>query len=212
MAVAACNPPPLAPDGTVIFLIAGASSVAATGSVEIVAVLMEQGGSADTTSTDGRPAGTPVQDGTLVSFITNLGRIEPAEARTDNGTVKVRFVGDGRSGTATILAFSGAVRAETTLKVGTAAVETLALRATQLPIGLTGGSSTITATVLDASGNTLPGLTIQFSSTRGTLSAGSAVTNPAGEASVLLSTTADATVTATVGTKTATVTVALRPS
>src|SRR6187402_2591556 len=30
-------------------------------------------------------AGTPVQNGTLITFTTTIGRIEPAEARTHNG-------------------------------------------------------------------------------------------------------------------------------
>lgn len=203
----ACNPPPLAPSGAVLFLTAAASSVPSTGSVDIVAVLMEAGGTtAPTPGTPaGRPAGTPVQDGTLVSFLTNLGRIEPVEARTENGSVKVRFTGDGRSGTATVLAYSGTVRAEIALKVGTAAVDSLALSAT--PVGPAGGSSTVTARVLDANGNTLPDLSIQFTTTRGLLSANTATTNAAGEASVTLSTTVEALVTATIGTKTATVTV-----
>lgn len=208
-ACAACNPPPLAPSGAVIFLTAAAASVPSTGSVDIIAVLMDQGGTgAQPDTSAGRAAGTPVQDGTLVSFITNLGRIEPAEARTDNGSVKVRFIGDGRSGTATIVAYSGTVRAEITLKVGTAAVDSLTLSAT--PLGVLGGSSTVTARVHDAGGNTLPGLAIQFTTTRGTLSSPSATTNVAGEAVVTLSTTVEATVTATVGTKTATITITPR--
>jgi hypothetical protein len=210
LATIACNPPPLAPSGATLFLTAASSSVSSTGSVDIIAVLMEQGGATTATpgTTTGRPAGTPVQDGTLVSFLTNLGRIEPVEARTENGSVKVRFTADGRSGTATVLAYSGTVRGEIALKVGTAAVDSLTLLAT--PLGPTGGSSTVTATAHDAGGTTLPDLTIQFTTTRGTLSASSARTNAAGEASVTLSTTVEAIVTATVGTKTATVTVTPR--
>ena len=205
----ACDKAPLlAPGGTVIFLNATSSSVPATGSVEIIAVLLEQGttpsGTGSGTSTT--PAsGTPVHNGTLVSFTTTIGRIEPAEARTQNGQVKVTFIGDGRSGAATILAYSGGARTEMTLNVGAAAAERVLVSATSL--GSSGGAATITAKVEDTSGNPLPGVPVQFSTTRGTLSANSATTSSAGVATVTLTTTAEAVVTATAGSKTGTATV-----
>ena len=209
MAASACDKAPLlAPAGTVIFLNAISTSVAPAGSVEIIAVLLEQGTAAPpaggTGSTTGG-SGTPVHNGTLVSFATTIGRIEPAEARTENGTVKVRFVGDGRSGVAKILAYSGGARTEITLNVGAAAAERVLMSAT--PVGSSGGTSTIRVTVEDTSGNPLPGVTVQFSTTRGTLSAATATTDTSGVATVTLSTTGEAIVTATVGTKTATATV-----
>ena len=51
-------------------------------------------------------AGTPVADGTVVQFITNLGQVE-AIGKTIDGLARVKFVSDGRSGTATITGFSG---------------------------------------------------------------------------------------------------------
>ena len=48
-----------------------------------------------------------MQNGTLISFTTTLGRIEPSEARTQNGQVRVKFIPNGQSGPATITAFSG---------------------------------------------------------------------------------------------------------
>ena len=48
----------------------------------------------------------PVPDGTVVFFFTNLGRLEPAEAKTRNGVASVNFVADSRSGIATISATS----------------------------------------------------------------------------------------------------------
>ena len=207
MVAPACDKAPLlAPGGTVIFLNATSTAIAPAGSVEIVAVLMEQGAAATPPAGGGSAgAGTPVHNGTLVSFTTTLGRIEPAEARTKNGSVKVRFFGDGRSGAAKILAYSGAARAEVTINVGAAAAERVLLSAT--PVGSSGGTSTVRATVEDASGNPLPGLTVQFSTTRGALSAATATTDTNGVATVTLSTTGDATVTATVGAKSASVTV-----
>lgn len=209
VAASACDKAPLlAPGGTVIFLNATSSAVPATGQVEIIAVLLEQGttSTGTGTGTTTTPAtGTPVHNGTLVSFTSTIGRIEPAEARTENGTVKVKFIGDGRSGAATILAYSGGARSELTLNVGAAAAERVLVSAT--PLGSSGGTSTVTAKVEDTSGNPLPGVTVQFSTTRGTLSAQSATTDGSGIATVTLTTTSEAVVTAAAGSKSATTTV-----
>src|SRR5687768_637650 len=211
MAASACDKAPLlAPGGTVIFLNATSTSIAPSGTVEIIAVLLEQGTTATPPPAGGTGSttagsGTPVHNGTLVSFATTLGRIEPAEARTENGSVKVRFIGDGRSGAAKILAYSGGARTEMTINVGAAAAERVLVSAT--PVGSSGGTSTVRATVEDTSGNPLPGVTVQFSTTRGTLSSSTATTDASGVATVTLSTTGEATVTATVGTKSATATV-----
>ena len=118
--------PLLAPTGSVISLFATATTVPVNGETEIIANVIENGvtatpstpGNGDgngtpgattpgTTSTTTAGAGTPVQNGTLVSFTTTIGRIEPSEARTNNGQVRVKFIAAGQSGTATITAFSG---------------------------------------------------------------------------------------------------------
>lgn len=213
MTLSACDRAPLlAPNGTVIFLNASAPSVGPTGSVEIVAVLLEQG----TTTTPGTgtgttttPAsGTTVHNGTVVSFTSNIGRIEPAEAKTQNGQARVTFIGDGRSGAAKIVAFSGGARTEMTLNVGAAAAERVTV-AIVTPLGSTGGTTPVTATVEDTSGNPLSGVTVQFSTTRGSLNPTSAVTNASGVATTNLTTTGDAVVTATTGSKSGTATVTL---
>ena len=65
LAATACDKVPLtAPSESTITLFATATSVSATGSTDIVATVIEQ-------------AGTAVQNGTVVSFTTTLGRIEP---------------------------------------------------------------------------------------------------------------------------------------
>jgi PKD repeat protein len=190
VAATACDKVPLmAPTESTITLFATATSVSATGSADIIATVIEQ-------------AGTPVQNGTVVSFTTTLGRIEPSEARTQNGKVTVRFTGDGRSGLATITAFSGAAsNATLELPIGSAAAETVTLRAEpgRLPPG--GGSTQVIALVRDLAGNPLAGATVAFSTTAGTLSNGSAVTDAAGEARTTLTTGREATVTANVGSK-----------
>jgi hypothetical protein len=110
VAATGCDKVPLtAPTESTITLFATSTSVGSTGSTDLVATVVEQ-------------AGTPVQNGTVVSFTTTLGRIEPSEARTQNGKVTVRFTGDGRSGLATITAFSGAAsNATLELPIGAAA-------------------------------------------------------------------------------------------
>ena len=185
---AACDRVPLtAPTQSTIQLFATGTSVAPNGTVELVATVTEQ-------------AGTPVQNGTVVSFTTTLGRIDPAEARTQNGKATVRLIADGRSGVATVTAFSGAAENATLeLPIGSAAVETLVVRAEPAGLGSTGGSTQIVALVRDLAGNPLPGASVAFTTTAGSLSSGVVTTDAAGEARTTLTTSREATVTASVG-------------
>src|SRR5574338_1007652 len=108
--VASCDKVPLlAPTGTVINLFATANTVSLNSEVSIIATAIENGvdvgsGSGSTGSSG---AGTPVQNGTLISFTTTIGSIEPSEARTHNGQVTVKLVTGTQSGTATVTAYSG---------------------------------------------------------------------------------------------------------
>ena len=194
LAAAACDRMPLtAPTKSVITLFATATSVPATGSTDIIATVMEE-------------SGTPVQNGTVVSFTTTLGRIEPAEARTQNGKVTVKLTGDGRSGRATITAFSGAAKNGTLeLPIGTAAAGAVIVRAEPplLPPG--GGTTQIVALIQDEGGNPLSGASVSFSTTAGTLSSSLVTTDANGEARTTLTTARQTTVTARVGALTGTV-------
>jgi len=99
-ATSGCTRVPLtAPTKSTIALFASGSSVPANGSVDLIATVTEE-------------AGTPVQNGTLVSFTTTLGHLQPTEARTTNGQATVKLVADGVSGTATVSAFSGGATAD----------------------------------------------------------------------------------------------------
>ncbi len=231
---AACDKVPLlAPSGTVITLFPAASTVPVNGEVEIVATVIENGVAttpttpatgggtgtgtgtgtpAATTTTTTAGAGTPVQNGTVVSFTTTIGRIEPSEARTTNGQVHVRFIAGGQSGTATITAYSGGASGKIeNLLVGTAAAERVLLTATPQTLGPSGGSTQISARVENASGLGVTGIPVTFTADAGTLSASSSITDSDGVARVTLSTTRQAQVTANVAGKTATVTVGLNP-
>jgi hypothetical protein len=230
----ACDKVPLlAPTGTVITLFPAASTVPVNGNVEIIATVIENGtassapatgnggtGSggtgtttpAATTTTTTTGAGTPVQNGTLVSFTTTIGRIEPAEARTTNGQVRVRFIADGQSGSATITAFSGGASGKIeNLLVGTAAAERVIVTASPQTLTASGGTTVVSARVENTAGLGVTGIPVNFTTDAGTLSAASANTDDSGVASVTLNTTRKSTVTANVAGKTANVVIDLNP-
>jgi adhesin/invasin len=163
-------------------------------------------GSTEITATVTSSAGQAVHDGTTVTFNTDLGSFEPgASAQTKAGTATVTFVAGSQSGTASITATSGANTSVPSggtalqIKVGGAAAAAVALNANPPTVPASGGSSTITAIVLDASGNRLPGVPVNFTTTAGTLSASTVTTDASGEAQTTLTTKASSTVSATAG-------------
>jgi hypothetical protein len=230
---AACDKVPLlAPSGSVITLFPTATVVPVNGSIEIVATVIENGTTSTpttpttpttpgspttpttpgTTTTNSPGAGTPVHNGTVVNFTTTLGRIEPAEARTQNGQVRVRFIASGQSGLATITAFSGGASGKIeNLRVGTAGAERVIITATPQALGCTGGTTQINARVEDTSGAGIPSVPVQFTTTTGQLNPSTANTGDNGVATTQLTTTREAEVTANVAGKTETVTVTLSP-
>jgi hypothetical protein len=220
----ACDKVPLlAPTGSVINLFSSASTVPINGQIEIVATVIEQGTTAappstgngtgtGTTTTSTAGAGTPVQNGTLVSFTTTIGRIEPREARTQNGEVRVKFFADGQSGTATITAYSGGASGKLeNLKVGTAATERVIITASPQTLGPAGGTTEISARVEDANGVGVVGVPVNFITDAGQLNPVTATTDQNGVARTTLSTSRPAKVTANVAGKTSELTVGLNP-
>jgi hypothetical protein len=224
---AACDKVPLlAPTGTIITLFPAATNVPLNGEIEIVATVIENGVAAappatpgtgtgtptTPTSTTSAGAGTPVQNGTVVSFTTTIGRIEPSEARTTNGQVRVRFISSGQSGTATITAFSGGASGKLeNLKVGSAAAERLIISATPQTLPPSGGTTTISARVEDVAGSGVPGVAVAFTTDTASLSSSSATTDETGTARVTALISRTAKITANVAGKTAEVTVNLNP-
>jgi len=219
--------PLLAPTGSVITLFATATTVPSNGSMEIVATVIEQGSTTapSTPTTPGTPttpttptsssspgAGTPVHNGTVVTFTTTIGRIEPAEARTNNGQARVTFFANGQSGTATITAFSGGASGKIeNLKVGSAGADHILLTASPQALPCSGGPSTVSARVEDVSGVGLAAVPVTFTTTRGTVNPGTVITDSNGTAATTLTTSQEATVTANAAGKTATATVTLSP-
>jgi hypothetical protein len=184
-----------APTDSTISLFADSTSVPVNGTIQITASVTES-------------AGTPVQNGTVVTFTTTLGRLDPAEARTNNGKVTVRLAGDGRSGTASITAFSGGNQSEALeIPIGGAAANNIVLRADPASLGSAGGTVQLTATVRDEAGNPLAGVSVTFTATAGRLGASSVTTDANGQASTTLSTTQQSEVTVQAGAQTATATI-----
>ncbi len=185
----ACDKVPLiAPTGSTITLYVSSTTVPLNGSADVTAVVTES-------------AGTPVHNGTHVTFATNLGSIEPSEAQTQGGKVTVRFSAGTRSGEAEISAVSGSASTEqpVTVKVGAAAVARIVLTANPVTVPASGGEVQIAVLVLDSAGNTLPGVPVILATTGGALGSPALVTDQAGEARTTLSTSRAATVTATAG-------------
>src|SRR5262249_38287048 len=83
-----------APVGSTLTLTANPPFIAANGGVSVISAFVLE------------PAGTPVADGTVVQFFTDLGSI-PEQGKTNDGVCRVNFVSDSRSGTAHITGVSG---------------------------------------------------------------------------------------------------------
>jgi adhesin/invasin len=190
--IVACQKVPLlAPSGSTIVLSASVNALPVNGSTTISAQVIEA-------------SGFPPHSGTHVTFTTSLGAMQPADASTDvNGRAVATFLAGSNNGTANITAISGGASVGTNgalkILVGTAAAGGIRLAANPTLVPATGGSSTITATVLDINGNLLVGAPVSFTTTAGALSATIATTDANGNAQVTLQTTTKATVTATVG-------------
>lgn len=189
-ATAACDKVALlAPTGSTLTLSIASTSVGSNGTAEVIATVIESGG-------------TPVHNGTEVTFQASVGRVDPAVVRTESGIARTTFYGNGASGTAKIIAFSGGARSsEVEVRVGSAAAETVTLRLSPSSVPQTGGTVQVSALVRDSSGNPLSGAQVAFSADNGILAANSAVTDANGEASTTLQTNRQTVVRASVAGK-----------
>jgi PKD repeat protein len=179
----------LAPTGSTLTLSVSSTSVGGNGTAEVLATVIEAGG-------------TPVHNGTEVTFQSSVGTIEPQIARTEGGVARATFRANGASGTASIVAFSGGAKSDAVeVRVGSAAAETVTVRANPSSVPQGGGPIAVTATVRDVSGNPLAGAQVVFSADNGSLSSNSAVTDTSGEATVTLSTSRQTIVRASVAGK-----------
>jgi len=187
-----CEKVPLfAPNGSTMTLTASATALSLNGTAQLTAAVIEA-------------SGNPPHSGTHIVFTTTLGSIQPPEADTDiNGRATVTFQAGSTSGTASITASSGgaSVTAANAVKiaVGAAAVGRVSLVANPGIIPAVGGTSVITANVLDVNGSPLSSVPVNFTTSSGSLSAATVNADATGAAQTVLSTSITATVTATVG-------------
>jgi len=195
LSIGACQKVPLlAPTGSTITVTAGSTALSVNGTTDITATVLEQ-------------AGTAPQDGTVVTFTTTLGSIEPSEARTNGGRVIVKFRAGTANGTAIITATSGGAGSSSAtsssnvarVAVGTAAVGSVRVSANPTLLPATGGLSTIAGTVIDINGNPLTSAPVTFTTTAGTLEQVAVSTDANGVATAVLRATTTATVTVAVG-------------
>jgi len=187
-----------APTSSTITLTAPTRSLPIGGTTEVSAVVTESGG-------------TPVQNGTTVRFSATMGSFSQAEVQTRNGVATAIFNAGEISGTAVIRAASGGIASAAdalSITIGAASATAVTLTASPSTVPPAGGTVSVIATVLDTNGNRLTGIPVTFSTTAGALSASVANTDSSGEARVQLTTNRAAKVTATAGSKSATVDVA----
>jgi hypothetical protein len=157
-----------------MFLTANPDSIPAFGGVSIISAFVVE------------PAGTPVSDGTVVQFFTNLGSVEE-QGKTNDGVARVKLTSDSRSGTATVSAYSGGgataavtptpttapiaralaadaggASAQCTVTIGTVLVKKLQISAFPGRIVPPATDSQIVASAFDGSGNPIPHVPITF--------------------------------------------------
>ncbi|HVR69567.1 MAG TPA: hypothetical protein VMT87_01870 [Vicinamibacteria bacterium] len=138
-----------APGNATMTIVVNPPFVPAHGGVSVVSALLIE-----------TSIGTPVADGTVVQFFTDLGRIEE-QGRTNDGVARVNFVSDARSGTATVTAVSGAVSGTATIEVGSILPALVVVTAAPQRI-LESRSSQVVAVVLDVNGNPVPNVPVFF--------------------------------------------------
>ena len=205
LAVMACDTVPLtSPTGSTITLSIDRNILPLNGQATVRAVVTES-------------AGTPVHNGTMVTFQPSIGTTSPVEAPTVNGIATTTFLAGSISGTGFIHAFSGPARTGSgnassggvEVRIGSAAAGGMSVTASPSSVSQSGGTVTVSALVMDASNNPLPGVSVLFSTTAGSLSSSTAISDANGFARVTLTTTQTARVTATSGTANGSVDVAV---
>ena len=195
LVVVACDSVPLtSPTGSTITISIDKNVLPLNGQATVRAVVMEV-------------SGTPVHNGTMVTFTHTIGSVNPPEAPTVNGIATSTFLAGTSSGTGIIHAFSGPARTGSgnsssggvEVKIGAAAAGSMAVSAVPNSVSQSGGTVTVSALVLDSANNPLPGVSVLFTTSNGTLSSTTALSDSNGIARTTLTTTQTATVTAIAG-------------
>ena len=133
-----------------------------------------------------------MQNGTLITFTTTIGRIEPSEARTHNGQVTVKLItgGDQRHSRPSPPIPAARRRRPPILKIGTAAAKTVSVTTTPQSLGASGGTVQVVATVVDDGGSRVGGVPVTLSTDKGSISPSTATTDGSGNATATLTTNA----------------------
>ena len=155
----------VAPTSSVLTLSSAATGVDVNGSVALTATVTDS-------------AGKKVAEGTLVAFHSNLGTMDPVQARTSNGRAISQLLAGTVSGTASVTATSGSVTSSAvTVRVGQVPVR-IVMSAT---LGVS-GASTVIATVYDSRGVVLAGIPVSFTTTAGSVGSSIVYTDATGVA------------------------------
>lgn len=177
-------------------------------SLSVERSVLPLGGQTTVTAVVTESAGTPVHNGTFVTFQTTVGSFNPPEAQTMNGVARTTFLAGSSSGTATIHAFSGGARTGSgnsssgaaTIRIGAAAAAgAISMSSSPTSVSQSGGTVTISALVFDEANNPLPGVNVQFVTGTGTLNPTTATTDSNGTARTQLTTTQTSVVEAIAG-------------
>lgn len=163
---------PVAPTGTVLTLSANPTEIPLTGKTQITVQARKENG-------------TPLNPGTEIRLSATLGKLALEVVETDDaGVARTELAGDGRIGTAEVIARSGAAESNPVMvEIGRLA-SAISLQATPASVPETGGRISLLALVRDDRGQPLPNVSVNFLTEVGTLaSAGAFIdTNDRGEA------------------------------
>lgn len=177
----------VAPGGSRLLITADPQSISLNGTSELTVVGTDEGG-------------IPLPDGTQVSFsVAQAGSVSPSSVQLSNGSATTTYHASLVAGDITITAISGGVEATITIKVADNIERRVFVFATPAKLPDGGGTSFISAAVTDTSGQPVPDINVQFTTTTGKLQSNGALipTNNNGVATDTLNTNASATVTAT---------------
>jgi len=171
---------PVAPEGSVLTISVSPTFITLQGSATVTVIARESNGQ-------------PVNRGSEVFFSSTLGTIDQMARTDEDGVAIATLRGDGRAGTATITATSGAASAAVSDPIQIGAVAALiSLQVSPTVVLSDGGELTLLALVRDDTGGLLANAVVNFGTQFGTLASGGAgiITNSIGEARDTLSVSA----------------------
>lgn len=177
----------VAPGGSRLLITADPQSISLNGTSQLTVIGTDEDG-------------IPLPDGTQVTFsVAQAGSISPSTVQLSNGSATTTYHASLVAGDITITAISGGVEATVTVKVADNIERKVFVFATPAKLPDGGGTSFISAAVTDTSGQPIPNINVQFTTTIGKLQSNGALipTNNNGVATDTLNTNASATVTAT---------------